>query len=110
MLVGVGDLHYVLAPAVVLVVVALLALFLRWAFGSGRGRGTPSAADDGLLVRVATLSRRDWAAPLQAHLAAAGIRSTVRTPTAHRTEVLVFPDDAGRAAALVASFDVGGGT
>ena len=104
----VGSLSYVLAPALVLVVVALLALFLRWAFGSGRSGDAPSATDDGLLVRVATLSRRDWAPALQAHLAAAGIRSTVRTPTAHRTEVLVFPADADRAATLVASFDVGG--
>ncbi|CCG04743.1 hypothetical protein [Blastococcus saxobsidens] len=99
--VDVGGLHPAVGPPIAFVVLALLALFVRWAFA---GRGGPTADDDGLLVRVATVSRRDWASALQATLSDAGIRSTVRSPAAHRTEVLVFPADAERARALAASF------
>ena len=100
--VDVGHLSYLVGPLIAFVVLALLALFMRWAFA---GRGGPAAADDdGLLVRVATLSRRDWASALQLTLSDAGIRSTVRSPAAHRSEVLVFPEDADRARALAASF------
>ena len=99
--VDVGRVGYLVGPLIAFVVLALLALFLRWAFA---GRDGPAAGDDGLLVRVATLSRRDWASALQATLSDAGIRSTVRSPTAHRTEVLVFPGDADRARAVAASF------
>lgn len=101
--VGTGSLSYVVGPVVAVVVVALLVLFTRWAFGGGN-RQSPSPADDGLLVRVATLGRRDSALALRAVLSDAGIRSTVRSPAAHRAEVLVFPEDAARASALAASF------
>jgi hypothetical protein len=99
---------YIVGPVVAVVVLALLALFMRWAFGSGgtstrRGRAAPSA-DDGLLTRVATLSRRESALALRAVLSDAGIRSTVRSPAAHRTDVLVFPEDAGRARELAVAF------
>ncbi|WP_346619784.1 hypothetical protein [Blastococcus montanus] len=102
--VGTGSLSYVVGPLVAVVVVALLVLFTRWAFGGGGERRPPSPADDGLLVRVATLTRRDSALALRAVLSDAGIRSTVRSPAAHRAEVLVFPEDAPRASALAASF------
>jgi hypothetical protein len=85
----------------------LLALFMRWAFGSGgasSARRRPAPSDDGLLTRVATLSRRESALALRAVLSDAGIRSTVRFPTAHRADVLVFPEDAVRARELAASF------
>ena len=41
---------------------------------------------------------------LRAVLSDAGIRSTQRTPAPHRTDVLVFPDDAARSRSLAASF------
>ncbi|RBY87214.1 hypothetical protein DQ244_18015 [Blastococcus sp. TBT05-19] len=89
-------------PLVAVVVLGLLALFTRWAFA---GRPAPSSpVDDGLLTRVATLSRRESALQLRALLSDAGIRSTVRFPGAHRAEVLVFPEDADRARALAVSF------
>jgi hypothetical protein len=83
-----------------------LALFMRWAFGSGYGRGRPSAvpAEDGLLTLIATLSRRESALALRAVLSDAGIRSTIRVPAPHRADVLVFPEDADRARALAATF------
>jgi hypothetical protein len=57
-----------------------------------------------LLVLVATLSRRESALALRAVLSDAGIRSTIRNTSAHRAQVLVFPEDAARARALAASF------
>jgi hypothetical protein len=100
---GVGALGPML---VILVVLAGLALVMRWAFGSGYARSPrPDApADDGLLVLVATVSAPETARALRAVLSDAGIRSTQRSVAGRRTEVLVFPDDADRARALAASF------
>jgi hypothetical protein len=54
---GVGsNLHYLVGPAIAFAVMAVLALFLRWAFASDERRRPPS--DDGLLTLVATLSTR----------------------------------------------------
>ena len=98
--------HYAVAPVVAFAVLALLALFLRWAFGTGdpRRRRSATPSDDGLLLRVATASSRESALALRAVLSDAGIRSTVRVPGPHRAEVLVFPEDAARARALAATF------
>ena len=104
--IGAGsNLHYLVGPVIAFVVLALLALFMRWAFGSttARRRPTPPAGDE-LLTRVATLSRRESALALRAVLSDAGIRSTVRFPAAHRADVLVFPEDADRARALAGTF------
>ena len=98
----VAGTHYLAAPVIAFTVIAGLALFLRWAFRGEPSRRPP--ADDGLLTRVATLSRRDSALALRAVLSDAGIRSTVRFPGPHRAEVLVFPEDADRARALAAAF------
>ena len=105
--IGAGsDLHFLVGPAIAFVVLAVLALFMRWAFGTGYGRerrpGPPP--DDGLLTLVATLSRRESALALRAVLSDAGIRSTIRFPAPHRADVLVFPEDAARARSLAASF------
>ena len=96
---------YPMGPVVAVVVMVLLVLFMRWAFGTGYGRGrrTPPA-NDGLLVCVATLSSREPALALRAVLSDAGIRSTVRTPMPSRVDLLVFPEDADRARALASSF------
>jgi hypothetical protein len=105
--IGAGSsLHYLVGPVIAFVVLALLALFMRWAFGTGYGREKPQAPppEDGLLTLVATLSRRDSALALRAVLSDAGIRSTIRFPAANRADVLVFPEDADRARTLAASF------
>ena len=101
----VAGTHYLAGPVIAFAVIAGLALFLRWAFRGEPRRRPP--ADDGLLTRVATLSRRDSALALRAVLSDAGIRSTVRFPGPHRVEVLVFPEDADRARALAAAFPAG---
>jgi hypothetical protein len=98
-----GSLHYAVGPFVVLLVLVLLGVFMRWAFGTGQSRHRPRPADDGLLTKVATLSRRESAMALRAVLSDAGIRSTLR-PAEDRTVVLVFPEDADRARSLAASF------
>ena len=103
-----GSVHYAAGPVVIFAVLALLALFMRWAFGSGSGsrdaHRRPARSDDGLLVRVATASSRESALALRAVFSDAGIRSTVRFPASHRAEVLVFPEDAERARVLAATF------
>jgi hypothetical protein len=100
----VAGMHYLAGPVIAFAVVAALALFLRWAF---RGEPRRPPADDGLLTRVATLSRQESALALRAVLSDAGIRSTVRATGPHRAEVLVFPEDADRARALAAAFPSG---
>jgi hypothetical protein len=98
-----GSLHYAVGPFIVLLVLVGLGFFMRWAFGTGQSRRRSHPADDGLLTKVATLSRRESALALRAVLSDAGIRSTLR-PAADRTVVLVFPEDADRARTLAASF------
>src|ERR671929_1946170 len=97
----VAGTHYLAGPLIAFAVVAGLALFLRWAYRGDPSRRAP--ADDGLLTKVATLSRRESALALRAVLSDAGIRSTLR-PADDRTVVLVFPEDADRARSLAASF------
>ena len=100
-----GSLHYAVGPAIAFLVLVVLAVFLRWAFASStpKARRRP-AAEDGLLTRVATLTRKESALALRAVLSDAGIRSTIRYPAPHRADVLVFPEDAGRARQLAGTF------
>jgi hypothetical protein len=100
--IGAGsNLHFLVGPAIAFAVLGLLALFMRWAFD---GSSPPTVVEDGLLTRVATLSRRESALALRAVLSDAGIRSTIRFPAQNRADVLVFPEDAERARALAATF------
>ena len=102
--IGAGSsLHFLIGPAIAFVVLGLLALFMRWAFGTGADQVVPPPAD-GLLMQVASLSSREAALALRAVLSDAGIRSTIRCPAVHRADVLVFPEDADRARMLAASF------
>ena len=97
-----GSMHFLVGPGIALIVLGLLAVFLRWAFASGTP--TRPVTSDELLTPVATLTRRESALALRAVLSDAGIRSTIREPAAHRTDVLVFPEDLERARALALSF------
>ena len=97
-----GSLHYAVGPVIALVMVALIAVFLRWAFASN-STSKPVTGQE-LLTPVATLTRRESALALRAVLSDAGIRSTIREPAAHRADVLVFPEDLDRARALALSF------
>jgi hypothetical protein len=101
-----GSLHYAVGPIIAVVVVVLLGAFLKWAFGGDgrRSRRPAPPVDDGLLTKIATLSRRESALALRAVLSDAGIRSTLRSPAPNRTTILVFPEDAPRARELAATF------
>jgi hypothetical protein len=94
----------VLGPIVALLVVAFLALVLRWAFGSARMPG-PSpegkSTDFGLLHEVATATSAGEANALRAVLSDANIRSTVDNVGRGRVRVLVFATDVQQARALV---------
>jgi hypothetical protein len=96
-----GSLHYAVGPVIALITLALIAVFLRWAFASDPPAAPPR---EELLTPVATLTRRESALALRAVLSDAGIRSTIREPAAHRADVLVFPEDLERARALALSF------
>ena len=102
-----GSLHFAVGPAIALAMVGLIALFLRWAFSSPAGsspRERAAGYGEGLLTPVASLTRRETALALRAVLSDAGIRSTLREPAPHRTDVLVFHEDADAARALAMSF------
>ena len=104
-----GGLRVLVGPAVVVVVLLLIGLFMRWAFSGPGGPEKrlptrPPSPDDGLLTQVAAFSRREPALALRAVLSDAGIRSTIRVPAPRRAEVFVFPEDAERARLLAASF------
>ena len=96
-----GSLHFLVGPAIALLAIGLLAVFLRWAFASESS--APRQREE-LLTPVATLTRKESALALRALLSDAGIRSTIREPAAHRADVLVFPEDLDRARALALSF------
>jgi hypothetical protein len=99
-----GSLHFLVGPGIALVMIGLCSLFLRWAFSSSSSRTPSRGPGEELLTPVATLSRRESALALRAVLSDAGIRSTIREPAAHRTDVLVFPEDLDRARVLALSF------
>ena len=101
-----GSYHYVVGPVVAIVVVALLAVALRWIFGTGRSRAAATVArtgpvDHGLLRPVAELPDRAAGSALRAVLSDAGIRSTLGVRRDGRVQVLVFADDLDRARRLV---------
>ena len=60
--------------------------------------------DTGYVAAARLYNSRFDASEIEQLLSDAGIRSTSRIRTAHRVEVLVFPEDADRARALAASF------
>lgn len=97
-----GD-PYVIGPLVLLAVVGVLALALRWTYGTSR---TPlgaaeEPADFGLLRELAVVENEDTTEALRGLLADAGIRST-RSPTPDGAiRVLVFATDLDRARLLV---------
>jgi hypothetical protein len=100
-----GSLHYAVGPTIAAIVIGLIVLFLRWAFSPSAPAGRGGAgAGEGLLTPVASLTRRESAMALRAVLSDAGIRSTLREPAPHRTDVLVFLEDAERARELALSF------
>jgi len=94
---------YLLGLLVAFLVVGLLALVLRWAYGSSRTPSPPAGgdADFGLLREVAVVESPGEANALQAVLSDAGIRSTSGPAGRGRTRVMVFASDLDRARGVV---------
>jgi hypothetical protein len=94
----------VVGPVVALLVVAFLALVLRWAFGVSRMPGPVpdgKSTDFGLLHEVAIAGSAGEANALRAVLSDANIRSTTADAGRGRVRVLVFAADLEQAKALV---------
>jgi hypothetical protein len=99
-----GRVTGVVGPIVALLVVAFLALLLRWTFGSAGMPGPVpdgKGSDFGLLENVALAHSAGEANALRAVLSDAGIRSTTAVAGRGRVRVLVFAADSERAKALV---------
>lgn len=100
-----GSYSFVYGPLVAFAVVGLLALLLRWTFRRGSSLVAPrprvGAPDDyGLLVPVAAPASFAEAELIRARLEGVGIRATL-APTTQGPRVLVFPDEARTARALL---------
>lgn len=98
-----GDTTDAFGPVIALVVVGLLAVALRWTFGSRRGGRMPRtrSGDTGLLRPVSVVATRAEANAARAVLSDAGIRSTVDARADGRVAVLVFAEDVDRARTVV---------
>ncbi len=92
-----------LDPVIALVVVGVLAIVLRWTFGSRRTRIVRAArsGDTGLLRPVAVVGTRAEANALRALLSDANVRSTLDTGPDGRIRLLVFAEDTDRARGVV---------
>lgn len=93
------DWPRLLATFGALAVMGMLALALRWTWGTGKGMHVPDPDDptgQGLLEEVSRVPTEAAAQTLRTRLAAAGIRATVSLDRG-LYRVLVFTDDAGRA-------------
>lgn len=101
-----GSFSYAFGPLVALVVVAVLAVLLRWAFRRGGSvvAAPPHPGDPetyGMLVPVASPTGQEDAARLERRLAAAGLSCTVAHTTAG-LRVLVWPGQADAARRVLA--------
>ena len=99
-----SNVEFLVAPLLAVLVVGLLALVLRWAFGNGGGvRATPkpgSPGDHGLLMPMLTVRDPQRAAQLVATLRAQGVRASLSGPPG-RQLLLVWPTEVNRAAELL---------
>lgn len=100
-----GSYSYVYGPLVALGSVAVLVLLLRWTFSRGgsfveRRPRSGAVTDYGLLVPVAEPATFAEAELIRARLVSQGVRATL-APTTQGPRVLVFPQDASVARALL---------
>ena len=99
--------HSLFGLVVAFAAVAVLALLLRWAFSSGsslveRRPHQGTATDYGLLEAVASPPTFVEAELQRRRLEDAGIRVTL-APTTEGPRLMVFPEDAARARAVLAA-------
>jgi hypothetical protein len=92
-----GGYSFAFEPLLALAAVGVLALLLRWAFGSGksvveRRPKVGAEGEYGLLVPVAEPATFVEAELMRRRLVDAGLRATL-APTTDGPRVLVFPED-----------------
>jgi hypothetical protein len=102
-----GSYSFLFGPVLALLAVGVLMLLLRWAFSTGHSlverRPTQGTEDEyGLLVTVAAPKTFVEAEILRRTLEDAGVRATL-APTVQGPRVMVFPEDASVARALLKS-------
>lgn len=92
-----------------MVVLGLLAVMLRWTFGTTRTMPGPNTAGKGhgLLTEVGVLPNADSAAVLRRRLAASGVRATVSRGDAGCYRLLVFPADEASARTVLSRNSLG---
>ena len=102
-----GSYSFLFGPLLALAAIGVIILLLRWAFSSGHSlverrptRGTER--EYGLLVTVAAPKTFVEAEVLRRKLEDAGLRATL-APTVQGPRVMVFPEDASVARALLNS-------
>lgn len=100
-----GGYSVFISPLLALVAIGVLILLLRWAFSPGHSlverrprRGTEH--EYGLLVTVASPTTFVEAEVIRRTLEAAGLRATL-APTVQGPRVMVFPEDAAAARAVL---------
>ncbi len=99
------SLSFMYGPLIALVVLGVLVLLLRWAFGHGSSlvarRVRPGDPQEyGLLVRIASPSTVVEAEMIRLRLVDAGLRATL-APTTQGPAVMVFTEDAQAARELL---------
>ena len=102
-----GSYSFLFGPVVAFVALAVIVGLLRWAFSSGHSlvARQPRAGTEGeygLLVTVAAPSTFVEAEMIRQRLEDAGMRATL-APTLQGPRVMVFPEDAKTARALLAT-------
>lgn len=102
-----GSYSFLFGPLLALLAVGVLMVLLRWAFSSGhslveRRPQQGNESEYGLLVTVATPKTFVEAEVLRRTLEAAGVRATL-APTVQGPRIMVFPEDASAARALLRS-------
>ena len=102
-----GSYSFLFGPLLALLAVGVIVLLLRWAFSSGHSlverrprQGTER--EYGLLVTVAAPTTFVEAEVIRRTLETAGVRATL-APTVQGPRVMVFPEDAQVARALLNS-------
>lgn len=100
-----GSYSFAFGPVLAFLAVGVLALLLRWAFSSGHSvverrprQGTEG--EYGLLVPVAAPGTYIEGEMVRRKLVDAGVRATL-APTSEGPRVMVFPEDASVARALL---------
>lgn len=96
-------------PVMAMAVLGLLAVMLRWTFGTTRSMSGPnrSGHGDGLLTEVGVVPTAESAAVLRRRLAESGVRATVSPGDTGGYRLLVFSGDEASARTVLSRNSLG---